>query len=679
MKVAIDIGGTFTDIITVDDAGAIAATKVPTRPQDLSKCFLSAVEGAIDSAGSASRAPEELLYSTTLALNSLLTHALPSIGLIVNRGFREILETARLPLAEHDGNEMRQPLAKRLVSLELVKEIGARLNADGSVRKAVDEQEVAALAEWYGDRSISIVAVSLLHCYLDPTQERQVAAVFARVAPRIEVVLSTEVLPELREYERTLAACLNACLMPAMKDHIECVMNESGLARSALLVMKSSGGLASARSAMKKPLTTALSGPSAAVVGMVWLGARTGYEELITLDIGGTSTDVALVKHGQCALTTYGEIAGFPFKTPMIDVLTIGAGGGSIASQGSDERWRVGPGSAGADPGPVCYGRSGDQVTLTDAQILLGRLPRALLGGTLPLNRDAAAAALTSFGRTRGLDAVRCARGILEIATHNMCGAIRRISVQRGHDPKDYVLFAMGGAGPLHAADLATLLGMRSIVVPPQPGLAAALGLLVADVKDDFVQAFGQNEDALDVDRAQAFFDTLEEAALRFLDDEHVPENRRRVQRHIDMRYAGMSNETTVELAPGPVTEALLQQAIDAFHDQFHRLSGHSYAGRETVELVNLRTTAIGERAGPGVLNRLPKADRKPLPRAQREVAYLGHPTFIDSAVYVRDSLGAGSTIRGPAVVEQYDSTIIIPPDFAAEIDEFGNMMLRPS
>ena len=678
MKIAIDIGGTFTDIITVDDGGVIATNKVSTRPRDLSQCFLSAVEVAIASAGSASRAPQELLYSTTLALNSLLTHALPPIGLIVNRGFREILETARLPLPVRDENETRQPLAKRLVSLELVNEIGARLNADGSVRAAVDEQEVAALAEWYRDRSISIIVVSLMHSYLDPAQERQVAAVFARAAPRIEVVLSTEVLPELREYERTLAACLNACLMPAMKNHIESVMNEGELARSPLLVMKSSGGLASARRAMKKPLTTALSGPSAAVVGMVWLGARIGYEDLITLDIGGTSTDVALVQHGRYALTTYGEIAGFPFKTPMIDVLTIGAGGGSIASQGSDERWRVGPGSAGADPGPVCYGHGGDLVTLTDAQIVLGRLPGALLGGALPLNKDAAAAALASFGQSRGLDAVHSARGILEIATHNMCGAIRRISVQRGHDPKDYVLFAMGGAGPLHAADLAVLLGMRTIVVPPQPGLAAALGLLVADVKDDFVQAFGLHEDALDVERAQAIFATLEDAALRFLADERVPEIRRRVQRHIDMRYAGMSNEITVEIAPGPITEALLRQAIDAFHDQFHRLSGHSYAGRETVELVNLRATAIGERARPDVLNRLAKADRKPVPRAHREVAYLDHPTFIDSPVYVRDSLGAGITIRGPAVVEQYDSTIVIPPDFTAEIDEFGNMMLRP-
>ena len=234
------------------------------------------------------------------------------------------------------------------------------------------------------------------------------------------------------------------------------------------------------------------------------------------------------------------------------------------------------------------------------------------------------------------------------------------------------------GAGPLHAADLAVLLGMRTIVVPPQPGLAAALGLLVADVKDDFVQAFGLHEDALDVERAQAIFATLEDAALRFLADERVPEIRRRVQRHIDMRYAGMSNEITVEIAPGPITEALLRQAIDAFHDQFHRLSGHSYAGRETVELVNLRATAIGERARPDVLNRLAKADRKPVPRAHREVAYLDHPTFIDSPVYVRDSLGAGITIRGPAVVEQYDSTIVIPPDFTAEIDEFGNMMLRP-
>ena len=677
MKAAIDIGGTFTDVIAIDETGAIASAKIPTKQDDLSQCFLSGVKAAIDSADAGTARPDELLYSTTLALNALLTHELPRIGLIVNAGFRELMETARLPTPMNDVADTRQPLASRLVSLELVREINARLDADGKVRRAVDALEVAELANWYRTREITIVAVSLLHSYLDPSQEREVAAIFSEVAPDIDVVQSSEILPELREYERTLAACLNASLMPAMKDHVGRVVEDSEFSGVPLLVMKSSGGLSSSRLAMKKPLTTALSGPSAAVVGMAWLGRQIGFDDLITLDIGGTSTDVALIGRGHYALTMHGEIAGFPFKTPMIDVLTIGAGGGSIASQASDERWHVGPASAGADPGPVCYGRGGRNVTVTDAQLVLGRLPNALLGGDLPLDRDAAGKALEAFGAHRTFNAVKSARGILEIATYNMCGAIRRISVQRGHDPKDYALLAMGGAGPLHAAELASLLGIETIVIPPQPGLAAAFGLLVADVKDDFVHAFGQLENALDVERAQTIFDTLERSAERFFADEKIPTAERAVRRQIDMRYAGLSNEMSVELASGRVSELAIRDAIESYHRQFHQLTGHSHEGQEAVELVNLRVTAVGQRTKPDVPTHKSVANTEGAPRASRSVVYLDQDGFIDSLIYDRDSLTPGAIVSGPAVIEQYESTVIVPPEFEAEVDAFGNLVLR--
>ena len=676
MKAAVDIGGTFTDVIAIDDTGAIASAKIPTRQDDLSECFLSGVKAAIDSANVSTGKPDELLYSTTLALNALLTHELPRIGLIVNAGFRELMETARLP-APMDVADDHQPLASRLVSLEFVREIKARLNADGSVRRPVDELEVVELAHWYRKREITIVAVSLLHSYLDPTQERAVAAIFSDVAPDIEVVLSCEVLPELREYERTLAACLNASLMPAMKDHVGRVVEDSDFSGVPLLVMKSSGGLSSSRLAMKKPLATALSGPSAAVVGMAWLGQQIGFDDLITLDIGGTSTDVALVGRGRYALTTHGEIAGFPFKTPMIDVLTIGAGGGSIASRASDERWHVGPASAGADPGPVCYGQGGRDVTLTDAQLVLGRLPNALLGGGLPLNRDAAGKALEAFGAHRTFDAVQSARGILEIATHNMCGAIRRVSVQRGHDPKDYALLAMGGAGPLHAGELASLLGIETVVIPPQPGLAAAFGLLVADVKDDFVHAFGQLENALDFERAQTIFIALERSAEQFFADEEIPQAQRAVQRQIDMRYAGLSNEMSVELTIGSVFELAVRDAIQTYHHEFHQLTGHSHEGQEAVELVNLRVTAVGQRTKPKVPAPKSVANTEAAPQASRPVAYLDNDGFIDSAIHDRGSLSPGVSVSGPTVIEQYESTVIVPPKFEAEVDAFGNLVLR--
>jgi N-methylhydantoinase A len=620
--------------------------------------------------GGARAATGELLYSTTLAVNALLTHALPRIGLVVTAGFRDLLETARLP-APADAAPGAPP-APRLVPLEWVRELGARHDARGAERRALDPDEVRAIAREYRDAGIDVVAVSLLHSYLDDSHERAVARLFAEVAPAIRVVLSCTVLPELREYERTVAAALNACLIPVMAAHLAALGAD---AVTPMLLMKSSGGLASVTSAAGRPLATALSGPGAAVVGMAWLGRSIGYRDLITLDIGGTSTDVALVRDGRYALTTRGTIAGFPFTTPMIDVLTIGAGGGSLAHAGPDSRWHVGPASAGAVPGPVCYGRGGTQVTLTDAHLVLGRLPGALLGGSLPLDADAAHAALAAFGQRRGLDAIATARGLLEIASHNMCGAIRRVSVQRGYDPADYALMAMGGAGPLHAAELALLLGIRTVIVPPQPGLAAAFGLLVADIEEDFVQVCGMREDALEGGRIARDFAWLERRAGAFLAEEGVAPAARRLARHLDVRYAGMSAQHTVALPAGTDPAAAVTAAIAAFHAHWLEMTGHDHRGREAVEIVNLRVRATGVRDKPAL-------PRPPAPRAAprpgtRPIAFLGHPDFVASAVHARDTLAPGATCRGPAVIEQYESTIIVPPGCSASVDDWGNVIIR--
>lgn len=677
MKIAIDIGGTFTDVLVVDKAGSLTSTKRPTRPDDLSGSFLASVSAALEAAGAPGRAPTEMLYSTTLALNSLLTHRLPRVGLIVNRGFRELLETARLPARNGDTAAHAAPLPGRLIPLELVGEVGARMEADGSVRTAVNEAEVVALAHGYRDNAVEYVAVSLLHSYVDASHEHQIGEILKRAVPGLGVVLSCEVLPELREYERTLAACLNACLMAPMRKHVERVLDAS--AGTPLYIMKSSGGLSSARATLRKPLATVLSGPSAGVVGTRWLGDQMGLRNLIALDVGGTSTDVALVRDGHFAMTTEGEIAGFPMKTPMIDVFSIGAGGGSIATEGVDGRWRVGPESAGAAPGPVCYRRGGDRVTLTDAQLVLGRLPEALLGGELPLDLSAARRALHAFAAPRGLDAGRAARGILEIATHNMCGAIRRVSVLRGHDPKGYALMAMGGAGPLHAAELASLLGIQTVVVPPQPGLAAAFGLLVADLREDFVKAFGHLDAAVDVTLAAEMFEELRQAADRFLAGEGVAPAHKKIRRSIDMRYAGMLYEANVALGDEPLTRATLDYAVEAFHVQFERSAGHSHRGQEAVELVNLRLGAVGEREKLTLPRRPDSPASVPEPRSKRDVGFLGQRALLATPVYERSGLPIGTALQGPALIEQYESTIVVPPGFGAVVDGFGNVLLRPS
>jgi N-methylhydantoinase A len=677
MRTAVDIGGTFTDVLILDTGGVIQSLKVPTQQDDLALCFLAAVRTAVGGRQVQGVKLEELLYSTTLSINSLLGQKLPRVGLIVNEGFRELMETARLPtVTQHDIDPPQQP-QDRLVQLEFIHEIKARLGADGTMRHKVDSTEVTRLANWYEAQGISVVAVSLLHSYLDPQQEKEVAAIFASVTPEIDVVLSSDVLPELREYERTLATCLNASLMPGMKQHVERVIEEQELSGTPFLIMKSSGGLSTADSVVKKPLTTALSGPSAAVVGMAWLGNKIGFKDLITLDIGGTSTDVSMIKQGVHESTRHGEIGGLPFKTPMVDVLTIGAGGGSIASRASDERWHVGPESAGAYPGPVCYGQGGERVTLTDSHLVLGRLPRALLAGQVPLDFDAAYEALGKFGAHREFGAADSARGILEIATHNMCGAIRKVSVQRGYDPREYALLAVGGAGPLHAAELARLIGIETVVVPAQPGLAAAFGLLVADIKDDFVHALGQLESSLDLKRIQNVCEVLVHSAERFFTNQGISSVQRSVRRQIDIKYAGLSNEMSIDLLPGPICAYSIAEAIQAYHERFSRLTGYSHEGREEVELVNLRLTAIGQRPKPDLpaFRVVPNAGDSP--QTSRPVAYLEHEGFIDSRVYRRADLKSGLEIRGPCVVEQYESTVIVPPEFGATTDAFGNLILR--
>ncbi|MFT4561882.1 MAG: N-methylhydantoinase A [Gammaproteobacteria bacterium] len=664
--ISIDVGGTFTDVLCVDDQGLRKSYKVPSgAPNEIA----SLLEKTIGEIGS----NDDLLYSTTVALNSLIVGELPPIGLIVTNGFRDILETARLP--DSVGEVPPSQLPRRLVALEWVREVSARLEASGVERSPIIRREIAALAEEYNALGIDVVAVALLHSYLDPTQENRIAEIFADVAPHITVIRSSEVLPELREYERTLATALNACLVPVLGAHLDGLRKNSETGSQAIWLMQSSGGLMSAAGIAHQPLSTALSGPGAAVIGMRWLAQQSGFDNVITLDVGGTSTDVAVIKDGEIKLTMSGKIAGFDLKTPMLEVLSIGAGGGSIAHDAADHRWHVGPVSAGADPGPASYASGGDEPTLTDAQLVLGRIPAALLGGTIALDVGRATAALKKLGGSRGFDAFRTARGILEIASHNMCGAIRRVSVLRGHDPANYTLLAMGGAGPLHAAEIAELLGMQSVLVPPQPGLAAAWGLLVADITNDFVRPLGVEHTQLDMDSLQDAYAELHKSAKRWGESEALETKESRFILKLDLRYAGMTHETSVECASNGELAARIGAGVEAFHHYFEELTGRSWREKEAVELVNLRISAIVERAKPS-LSRPALRHAEPTAYSSRAVGFLGYTDLIPTPIYRRDELSFASGLTGPAVIEQYESTTILPPGWHCRLDEFGNLIL---
>ncbi len=669
-QLSIDIGGTFTDVLLQTADGRIITRKLPYNARALAAAFSAGVAAVeFEFEGQA-----ELLYSTTAALNGLLTGELAPIGLIVTHGFRDLMETAR-----HAPAGRESPSPRRLVQPENVVEISARMRADGSETQTLVVDEIAAHARRFLALGIDVVAVVLLHSYRNPAHEHAVAAIFATIAPGIRVICSADVLPELREYERALATCLNAALLPVLEAHLAQLSLTANQHAAPLYLMQASGGLTSAARASRSPLTTALSGPAAALVGMRWLGQASGYSDLITLDIGGTSTDVAVVRNGRVGQTTAGSIAGFPLKLAMVDVLSIGAGGGSLASVAPDGRWHVGPASAGGEPGPVCYGRGGSAVTLTDAELVLGRLPAALLGGSLLLDSAAAMTALEQFGAPRGLTALATARGLLDIASHAICGAIRRVSMLRGHAPKDLTLLAMGGAGPLHAAELAELLGVRTVVIPPQPGLAAAFGMLVADVTVELVRGCGLTEETLDSVVIDTGFATLTAEADALLAADGVVSEARAYVRKLDLRYAGMLHEVSIECPADATGASLLAATVERFHDQFEASSGHTHRGRLAVDVVNLRLTARGLRAKPP-LARLPLSVVTTLqPRAWRTVYFLDQPAALQTPIYAREELGHGIQIAGPAVIEQYEATTIVPPRWTAVGDALGNLVLRPA
>ena len=492
--------------------------------------------------------------------------------------------------------------------------------------------------------------------------------------------ISSDVLPEFREYERAMTTCLNAVLMPLVSDYLERLtgrLGEGGY-KSSLLMMKSLGGLSRADKVVHQPITIAYSGPSAGVLGMAWLADKIGEDKVLTYDMGGTSTDVALVENGRPLLTTEGTLDIYPMKTPMIDLVSIGAGGGSIATLGTGNRLRVGPESAGADPGPACYGRGGEQPTVTDANLVLGRIPAALLGGELALDADAGANAVGGTAEQLGLSLEEAAYGILEIAAFTMAGAVREVSVKRGRDPREYTLFAYGGAGPLHAAQLASLLGVSKIVIPANPGLGSCIGLLAADIRENGVRTAPVREDQLKLAQMNELFVQVEARVSEALAEQDVAESDMKLDRSADMRYVGMATELTVPVPAGKLTKKSIAKALDAFHDAHERAYGYKYRGEQLVEIINLRV------AGTGPL-RLIEMTEEPLgsgdgsdAEAGERVVYFGPQDGSHSCtIYDRRKLEPGTSIGGPAIVEQYDSTILVPRWADAAVDGYRNLIIE--
>ena len=680
---AIDVGGTFTDITYADaETGATWVAKTPSTPADLSHGFMTAVRKVLGQAGRTAPDVLRVFHGTTTATNAILEGKTPPTALVTTAGFKYVLEIGRHDIPRH-GNLYGWSKPARPIPPDRVLEVTERLDADGSVLTPLDEDEARRVARRLAQGGVPAVAVVFLHAYANPAHERRMAAILAEEYPGVLVSLSSEVLPQFREFERSMATALNAAVMPPVSRYVGLLrqaLDAEGV-RAPLLIMKSDGGVTSAATCVRQPVQTVLSGPAAGVVGAVSVARAAGHRDIISIDVGGTSADICLVRDGRPEVTKDGMVGPFPLKLPMVDIHTIGAGGGSIAAVRAGGRLTVGPRSAGAEPGPVCYARGGSEPTVTDAHLVLGRIPPALLGGEIPLDVDAARAAIeTRVGAPLGLGAEEAAAGIVEIIDNSMARAIRTVSIGRGHDPRRFALVAFGGAGPLHACRLAELLDIPTVVIPPRPGVLSTWGLLDTDIRATFVRTIGPGErratDGATAPRLESAWRELEAQARAWLAGEEVPAERQRFERAADLRYEHQSFELTCPAGAGPVTAAALAELVATFHAEHRRLYTYDLP-RAPIELVNLRVTAIGalpRRAGADL--RAAGATLDDARTGERRVYFRG-AGWLATLRYARARLAPGMIIAGPAVIEQDDATPLVAPGFRARVDAAGDLILE--
>ena len=666
MRVGVDSGGTFTDVVAVGADGVVRACKLPSQP---ATPWQPVVEGAryLAEVAAAPEAISELSHSTTVATNALLERRGGPVALVTTAGFEDVLELGRQ--ARPELYALHPTLPPPLVEAALRLGLDERLAADGSVLRA---PSAAALAELRGrveaatrDAGVRAVAICLLHAYANDAHERAVAAALAPL--RLPLSLSCEVLPLPREFERTSTTVVDAYVRPVMAPYLE-RLGAAGLGR--VRVLSSNGGAMSADEAARRPARTLLSGPAAGVMGALAVSRSVGVADAVTFDMGGTSTDVALIADGQVATTDEATVAGCVLQLPMLAIHTVGAGGGSIAWLDAGQALKVGPESAGAEPGPAAYDRGGTRPTVTDANLLLGRLPSSgLLGGAMPLSLERARAAFAPLAQALGVTIEAAAEDVLAVAAAVMARAIKVVSVERGHDPARFTLLPFGGAGGLHAAAVARELGMTRILVPPSPGLLCAYGALAADVAHDFVATLLRPAGArLPLGELAASFLPLTQAATRALDADLVEPSARRLERAATLRYRGQSFELTLPLkaADGTVPDDLV-----AAFDEAHR-ARYGYALRRDVELVTLRLRAVGKAAPLSPPLETADAGAAEIARTALRLDGVSH----DAPVLLRRRLRAGVTLEGPALIAEYSSTTLLPPRARAEVLPSGALSI---
>jgi N-methylhydantoinase A len=681
MRLGVDVGGTFTDLLLHDErTQRTYQAKTPSTPQDQSIGVAAGVKLICSKAGIAPSEISLILHGTTVATNAVLEGKGARVGLLVTEGFEYTLHLAKAwtpgPLFGWIVMDKPDPLA----SLADTRGIPERINARGEVVRALDVTKATELIEDLCSSGIEALTISLMHAYANPGHERALRDIVAKRFPEIPVSLSSDILPEFREYDRAITTVMNDYVRPIMKRYLSRIEDrlKDEHVKARLHIVRSDGGLMSATAASERPVHTVLSGPAGGVTSTVMIARRTGFKKLLAFDMGGTSTDVSVILDGEPTISRSTEVGYFPAKVPTLDVRSVGAGGGSIAEVSElTKSLRVGPRSAGAKPGPVAYGMGGVEPTVSDANVVLGYLPPVLLGGDMALEVAGAKVAIAKVGQAMGLSAEEAAKGIIDIANEVMLGALRVITVQRGLDPRDFGIVAFGGAGPLHANALAELLGCYPVLVPPSPGVLSALGFLEAEFKNEFVQTFIRSTVGLDAREVWSRFDALGEKAKAWLDEQEVGDGDRSVGYSVDLRYEQQGFEVTIEVPAALVAKSgPIDEIINRFHTMHQRLYGVRF--HVPVELVALRVVAIG--ATPNVEEALPDQGQADLTKALMEVrpSYFGG-AWVETPNYDRAKLAVGTKITGPAIIRQYDTTTVLLPKHTAEVDSHGNILIWPA
>ncbi|TFV72988.1 hydantoinase/oxoprolinase family protein [Blastococcus sp. CT_GayMR19] len=679
VRIGIDTGGTFTDVVAVDeDSGQTTTTKTPSTPADPAEGFLTGVRKVLGLMGLDGTSITAVSHGTTVATNQLLEGKLDRIGFITTEGYESVLEIARQSVPDGYGNSYFWVKPPRIVPADLVRTVRGRLDHHGAEVRPFSEDDARAAARFFRDAGITTIGVCFLHAYANDAHERAMHEVIETEHPGAVVSISSEVLREYREYERSVTTLVDAAVKPKVSAYVTNIRTRlDEIARHVpFYVMKSNGGVLSAQEVVHQPITTMLSGPAAGALGAALIAGTAGFDRVLTCDGGGTSTDVTVVIDGEPALTTEGSVGDYPSKIPMIDVVTVGAGGGSIAWLSPEGTLKVGPRSAGADPGPMCYPDGGDQPTVTDAHVTLGRIPPHLLGGEIPLSIENAAAGLRQLGAKLDLSLERTATGILEISAWNQANALRQVTVAKGLDVRDFTLTTFGGSGSLLACRLMDILNLPRTLVPPNPGNVSAFGLLTVDVRNDYVQTVVSKHLDLDLARVRSVFGELETQAQTALDGEGFERSQQRMQRTADLRYVGQAFEVRVPVADGELDRAAAEDVAQAFHAAHRQLYGYDFATdpRQAVEWVNLRVSGIGPIRRPDLVELPPKdggTDRAVT--GSRRVFF---DDWVDTPTYNRPDLAPGDVVTGPAVIEEFGSTVPVHPGFAVTVDAYGNLLL---